>query len=97
MIHIRGHHDLSLLHAFFTVRMLGNKTIPELVPAVCVAALIVVAGSLQAPLLSDLGRLRLSISVSFGTLFLVGTAIAFPSSNRLAAAGKGTKLQKRHR
>ena len=90
MIHIRGHHDLSLLHAFFTVRMLGNKTIPELVPAVCVAALIVVAGSLQAPFLSDFGRFRLSLSVSLCALFFVNIAIAFASSDRLAAAGKGT-------
>ena len=90
MVHICGHHDLSLLHALFTVRMLCDEPIPEFVPSIRVAALVVVAGSLQAPLLSDFGRFRLSLSVSLGALFFVSIAITLASSNRLATAGKGT-------
>ena len=90
MVHVCGHHDLSLLQTFFTIRMLGNEAIPELVPAVRIAALIVVASLLQAPLFSNLGRFRLSLSVSLGALFFVRIAKALTSSDRFAAAGKGT-------
>ena len=96
MVHVCGHHDLSLPHALFAVRMLCNEAVSQFPPPIRVASGICSAGSIQAPLLPNFGRFRLSLSVSLGALFFVGIAKALASSDRPSAAGICADLEKGH-
>lgn len=76
VVDVCRHHDLPLLEALFTVRVLGDETITQLLPAVRVPARVRIARDLHALLLTPLGCLSLCLGVTPGACFLVAFTVA---------------------
>lgn len=96
VVDVCRHHDLPLLEALFTIRVLCDEAITQLLPAVRVPARVRVACDLHALLLTPLGCLGLCLGVTPGACFLVASTVAVASRHRTVTAGVGTKCEQWH-
>lgn len=96
VVDVCRHHDLSLLKALFTVRVLGDESITQLLPAVRVPARVRIARDLHALLLTPLGCLGLCLGVTPGACFLVAFTVAVATRHRAVTSWIGTQCKERH-
>ena len=90
VVDVCRHHDLPLLEALFTVRVLCDEAITQLLPAVRVPARVRIARDLHALLLTPLGCLGLCLGVTLGACFLVAVTVAVATRHGAVAPWIGT-------
>lgn len=93
VIDVGRHHDLSLLEALFTIGVLRDEAITQLLPSVRVSACVRVARDLYALLLTSLGGFSLGLSVTPGACFLMAFTVAVATrhgavTSRICAQGE---------
>lgn len=96
VVDVCRHHDLPLLEALFTVRVLGDESITQLLPAVRVPARVRIARDLHALLLTPLGCLGLCLGVTPGACFLVAFTVAVATRHGAVTSWIGTQCKERH-
>lgn len=96
VVDVCRHHDLPLLEALFTVRVLGDESITQLLPSVRVPARVRIARDLHALLLTPLGCLGLCLGVTLGTCLFVTVTVAIAARHWAVTAGISTQSEERH-
>lgn len=96
VVDVCRHHDLPLLEALFTVRVLGDESISQFLPPIRVAARVRIARDLHALLLTPLCCLGLCLGVTPGACLLVAVAVTIAAKNRAVTSRVGAESEERH-
>lgn len=96
VVDVCRHHDLSLLEALFTIGVLRDEAITQLLPSVRVSACVRVARDLYALLLTPLGGLSLGLSVTLGACLLVAFTVAVATRHGAVTSRVGAECEQWH-